>query len=70
MSLLSFGMLSLVGMNVEFEVITGDKNEVLKGEIKSLEFSDELNTIVFTVVTPYGNVARLTHREILNFVKN
>lgn len=69
MNLLNFGMVNLIGMSVEFEVQSANGKEVRTGEIKSLEYSDELNTIVFMVVTPHGNVAKLTHREISKFLK-
>ena len=64
------GMPSVIGLIVEFEVQSNEGKKVLTGEIKGLSFHEELGTILFEVVTPHGNVAKLTHREILKFKKN
>jgi len=64
------GMPSIIGVMVEFEVNSNEGKKVLTGEIKDLSFNEELGKIVFEVVTPHGNVVKLTHREISKFKKN
>jgi hypothetical protein len=48
---------------ISYDVITDHGEETYSATIKSVEFHATLGPI-FTAITPYGNIIRLTEKEI------
>lgn len=53
-----------IGREVEVETIGNNGRQTIKGKVISVEFHEGLSKNVYTIITPYGNRARLTFEEI------